>query len=137
MLFQFSGSLDSQDYLHKSFITLATYSELFFKIPTPSLMAFTWVTNAHGPSSPKPTTIRSRTCSLMTTALLLLTSHLRFTEFSKIGISINIIVPKKYRKEFAVRDDADESDAVRVAVEGRGRDAVNLAEAAEEERKTN
>ena len=42
-----------------------------------------------------------------------------------------------YREELAVGDDADEADAVGVAVEGRGGDAVDLAEASEEEGKTN
>ena len=35
-----------------------------FKNPTPNLMAFTWVTNAHGPS-PQPTAFRSPTSYLL------------------------------------------------------------------------
>ena len=41
------------------------YSKNFFIIPTPTLMAFTGFTNAHGPS-PHPTACRSPTCSLTT-----------------------------------------------------------------------
>ena len=37
----------------------------FFASPTPTLMAFTGVTNAHGPS-PQPTACRSPSCSLTT-----------------------------------------------------------------------
>ena len=44
---------------------------------------------------------------------------------------------RPYGEELAVGDDADEADAVGVAVEGRGGDAVDLAEASEEEGKTN
>ena len=41
-----------------------------------------------------------------------------------------------YRKELRVWNDADESDSVSVAVEGRGRDAVDLTEAAKEKGQT-
>ena len=57
------------EYLEKSNIApdiaKSKCAKYFFISPTPTLMAFTGVTNAHGPS-PKPTACRSPSCSLTT-----------------------------------------------------------------------
>ena len=47
------------------FSSVIALVQSFFKSPNPTLMAFTGVTNAHGPS-PHPTACRSPSCSLTT-----------------------------------------------------------------------